>query len=506
MQRRKQTNIWKMIFAGLVLSAFLVQLQAQHRGDNLRFQGLDLINRNGVRATAMGGAFTAASGELDALFWNPAGLAGISGIQFTANYASADALWRENQDYRPNRQLVTMSFILDGLYMPNPDFNGWIDSEAFLEDSTYSVNEPVLGQESYSEEAADWQEEMENTGLNNIAAALPLKIGERSLVLSAGYSQRLNVMNYDRNHTHLSPHPAFDGYADLPGRVTGASDSVRVIWSDFTRQRSGPLKTFTAAAGFGLSDNVHFGLRYSSLSGETQDAQTLDRIGNFDLVEGIQIFRFSYDTLDVALSGTSDFSASSITLGSLVKLGKLTIGGSLTPGHTLTREWSYQVSMTSPDSSSSESLSGEDTQDIPLSYTIGVNLQPHDKFSIAFDLEHRPFSKGEVTLASEDATFRSWADQTSFRLGAEFKVVENLSLLGGYRNIPQVFIPDGAADTQRGPELEAYTLGASLSFLFARIDAAYDIATLRYYDVYFSNTNFAYQRTNNLRLGITLTY
>ncbi len=517
----------KMSLVVLLFSMLPGALLAQHRGDNLSFQGLDLANRNGVRAVAMGGAFTAASGELDAFFWNPAGLVGLSGLQFTFNYSSADALWRESQDYRPNRQVVTMSFILDGLYMPNPAYNGWIDSEAFLDDSTYAVSEPALGNDSYSEEAADWQRELDDTGINNIAVALPLTVSGKPVVLAAGFSRRLNVMNYDRNQTHLVPHPAYDGYGDLPPRVTSPSDSVRITWSDFQRQRSGPLKTFSAAVGFGLSKQIQLGLRYTRLSGRTDDFQTLNRIGHFDLVQGIQIFKFRYDTSDVNQSGTSDFSANSFTLGGIIHLGNLTLGANLTPGYPLKREWNYNATTTTADSAGSETLSGRDELDMPFSYSLGLSLQPHDRFRIAFDIEHRPYSKMDIGAAENGGSSisvggtdedteaivvsgsqfrRNWVDQTSFRIGVEVRPFQKLALLGGYRNIPQVFIPDGAADHKRGPEQQNYTLGASLDLPHARLDAAYEIATLRYYDVYFSNTNFAYERTRNLRLGLTLIY
>ncbi len=495
-------SIRTMVFIGVCCFASLIF--AQHRGDNLNFQGMDLVNRNGVKAVAMGGAYTSISGELDAFFWNPAGLIGLSGFQVSANFKSNDRLWRESQDYRPNRQVVTMSFILDGLYRPNPEFNGWIDNEAFFEDSTYIVNEPLLGKNSYSEEAADWQKKLDDSGLNNFAAAFPFTVSGRPFVISAGLSRRLNVMNYDRNQTNLTPHPAFDGYNDLPGRVTGAEDSVRIVWSDYERQRTGPLHNFSAALSFGLNDNINFGISINRLSGNTDEFQTLNRIGNFDLVDGIQIFRFSYDTLNVQMTGTSDFSATNVSFGTILKLGKLSLGANLTPGYTITRDWKYTMKTATADSSGSESMSGKDEFKTPFSFNLGASINPHKNFRIAFDIEHRPYGNADFSITREDDVPRNWADQTSIRAGVEFKPIQSLSLLAGYRDIPQVFIPDGAADHERGPEAEYYTLGASLNVPFARLDFAYEIGKLRYYDSYFSNTNFAFERSKNLLFGITL--
>ncbi|MEL6822858.1 MAG: hypothetical protein AAFP70_13950 [Calditrichota bacterium] len=479
---------------------------SQHRGDNLRFQGLDLVNRNGVKAVAMGGAFTAVNGELDALYWNPAGLVGLDKLSINANFNSNENKWRESQDYRPNRQLVTMSFILDGLYTPNPEFNGFIDNEAFFEDSTYIVNDPLLGADSYSEEAADWQKALDNAGLTNLSAAYPIQLGERKLVASAGYNANIGVNDYDRNITHLTPHPAFDGYGDLPSRVVSAQDSVFINWSDFERQRVGDLRSYHGALAFGWNENIRFGLSFESVSGKTDEFQSLNRIGVFELVDGIQIFRFNYDTLDVRLDGTSDFSATKFNLGTSVSFGKLTVGANLRPGYTIKREWNYTTTVATADSMSTGSISGEDNLEIPFSFTFGLGLAPTSKFQIAMDIEHNPYADANFVLAQDDATLRNWVDQTTYRVGVEFKPIEAISLMGGYRNVPQVFSPDGAADDEKGPEANIFTLGASAKVAFAQLNAAYEFGSLKYYDTYFSNTNFAYQQSSSLLVGLTLSY
>jgi len=63
--------------AMFLLLLFSSTAYGQHRGDLLSFQGLDLSSGYGVKSLAMGGAFSAFDGELDALYWNPAGLSGI---------------------------------------------------------------------------------------------------------------------------------------------------------------------------------------------------------------------------------------------------------------------------------------------------------------------------------------------------------------------------------------------------------------------------------------------
>ncbi|MBD3376577.1 hypothetical protein GF406_16190, partial [candidate division KSB1 bacterium] len=148
------------IYGKIILFAVICSISttwAQHRGDNLAFQGLSNPEGNGIKAMAMGGAYTSVSGDIDALFHNPAGLSGIDGLQLSFEIDSHDKMWRENQVYRPNRQFVNVGFILDGLYVPKPEHNGMYDYEAFLEDTTLGVIEPVLSEDFYSEKAADWQ-------------------------------------------------------------------------------------------------------------------------------------------------------------------------------------------------------------------------------------------------------------------------------------------------------------------------------------------------------------
>lgn len=101
----------KMFFKILLFTLSLVIfLNAQHRGDNLSFQGLDLKNENSVDAAALGNAFTGHSGSLDALFFNPAGLASVSELSVMINGNTNTNLWRENQAYRSNRQFTTFFF------------------------------------------------------------------------------------------------------------------------------------------------------------------------------------------------------------------------------------------------------------------------------------------------------------------------------------------------------------------------------------------------------------
>jgi len=138
---------------------------------------------------------------------------------------------------------------------------------------------------------------------------------------------------------------------------------------------------------------------------------------------------------------------------------------------------------------------------VALGYALGVSIQPTNFFRIAGDISKTNHSSNEFTFASQDSTHRGWADQFIVSLGIEFKPLPWLSLLGGYRSMPETFIPDGAAITERGPAENSFSAGASIKILEGYLDVAYENRSLKYYDQYFSNTNYVLNSIENISVG-----
>ncbi len=488
----------------ITILIFLVNIStAQHRGDNLAFQGLYNNNDLGVKATAMGGAITASSGDIMALFGNPAGLIGIDKIQVSvaANYSNNN--WRENQDYRPNRYFVTLPFYLEGLYVPDPAQNGMWDHERMWTenmhpDSSYYLAEPELGLDQFSEEAADWKRDADNFALNNIAVALPLNLGEHKIVLAAAYNRDLTIEDYDRNSTYLDPHIGFSGYNDI-FKVDGI-DTLAMNWSNFVRQRSGSVNCINAAVAYDLNKYFNVGVGYDFNWGSSDDYQSMDLIGAFDLMDENR-FRFSYLDTFTEKTGTSDYTYNKFYLGTQLQFDNFAFGVKIDLPYTITREWDYTETYSDSVANRRSSLSGEDKIDIPALFEFGIKFSPVDNFSLSLDYSHQPFSESEVDLGSDDETYRNLPDRNIIKAGLEYKPVEFLSLLGGYRNIPSMFIPDGAAITESGPEADSYTFGFALDLLMGRVELAYEIRKLKYYDSYFSNANYVTETYSNLLFG-----
>jgi len=474
---------------------------AQHRGDNLAFQGLPQNNSIGVKAIALGSAFTSRSGDINSLFYNPAGLADIDGLQISIGANRYAKLWRENQVYRPNRMFWTMSFYLEGLYTPDPANNGKWDYE-LAQDSSYIVNPPQLGLDPFSEQAADWQKTVTDFGLNNIAAAYPLTFAGKTVVLAAAYSRNA-FLDFDRNDTYLDPHIGYDEYGVVPRVVT---DTVRFSWSRFTRSRNGYIQNITAGLAYNVSQKINIGLTVNYMTGKTTDFQSLNRVGYFDIAKDNR-FRFSYDTLDVAISGNSKFSATSFNLGVVMKLERLSLGFNFTSPYKINRDWSYTYTLFTTDTSISlpSGGSGIDALEHPATISFGASITPADPFTISLDYQFIPYSQGKIIGRPGDTTIRPMPDQTEIRCGIEFRPLHFLSLLAGYRYMTETFVPDGAAIKDRGPAVTSYTVGASIKlFRTGRLDIAYDLRRLKYYDSYFSNTNYVFESFGNFLFGYTV--
>jgi len=473
----------------------VVQLPAQHRGDNLAFQGLSFLNGGGAKSEAMGGAFASIAGDLDAIFWNPAGLASVDRMQLAVSMHSSARLWQENQVYRPNRFFVTLPFYLEGLYIPDPVNNGRWDYE-IAQDTNYVVEAPELGLEPFSEEAADWQNEQTDFGISSITAAVPLKLFNRPIVLALAYQQQAHLLDYDRNDTYLNPHLGSLEYESLL-RVDG-SDTTAVDWYRFERQRSGELQIFRGAVAMALNDQVEIGLRVGMLSGETDDMQALKKVGYFDLYRENR-FIFSYDTLDAETAGLSTYSALDLSLGALLKLTNFNVGISITLPYTMNREWDYETAISDTGQVVTIRESGTDKLKLPASYSLGLSFTPAETFTLAIDLEKVPYSQATFELANGDTTHKPWVDSSILRFGVEFRPTAFLSLLCGYQYITQEFVPDGAAFKDQGPGANRYSLGAGIQVgRLGRIDIAYDLQELKYYDSYYSNTNYVLELVNRL--------
>ena len=496
-------KFYKIIYLALLSVIFTLNLYAQHRGDDITFQGLTNQNDASVRYTAMGSAATSLIGDVSSMFYNPAGLVGVEKLQVSVSANTYNSSWRENQHYRPNRFFVTLPFYLEGLYTPLPEDNGMFDHERVWTedqqiDSSYIVKLPDLGLDPFSEEAADWKEESSKFTFNNIAVAFPFTIADNKFVVSAGYFRQYNIEDFDRNDTYLNPHIGYLGYGEM-GRVNGV-DTLIVDWFRYKRQRSGPIDNITGALAYDFNQYVKVGFGLKTSWGETDDLLSINQVGTFDLVRENR-FRYSYVDSSKVYEGVSNFSSTAFNIGFLFDFEKFKFGLNIDLPYTIEREWDYTVTISDSNGISSNKQTGIDKLKIPAVFNFGVSFKPVQNFTAAIDYEYAPFSKTEFEFSRNETVQNNYVDRHILKIGLEYMPTDYLSLLAGYRNIPSTFVPDGASETESGPDANSITGGLSIHTFLGRFDLSYEYRTLKYYDSYFSNTNYVTESYSNFMLG-----
>ncbi|MBI9071474.1 MAG: outer membrane protein transport protein [Melioribacteraceae bacterium] len=501
----KYTSRIKMIFIVILLLS-VSSIYGQHRGDSFAFQGLNDFSDNGVRATSMGGAVTALSGNVSMLFYNPAGLTNINGIQISAsaNYSSRE--WRENQNYRPNRFFVTLPFYLEGLYTPNPDQDGMYDYERLwtddqLIDSSYVFNTPELGLDPFSEEAADWKKKNSTFVFNNFAAAFPFKVGDHEFTVAAAYNNTQTIEDFDRNDTYLDPHIGYSEYGRID-RVNG-TDSLVMNWSNYYRESSGTTDNLAIAVSYKISEILNAGIGANLTWGSTDDLLFIKRVGTFHLMDQ-QRFKYWYTDVYDEVKGSSDYSTTRFNLGFQLDLEKFKVGVKVDLPYTLKKEWDYTTSYKDSISSNISSTKGIDELEIPAVFNFGITYNPIENFLFSIDYEYAPFSEAKFKFENPNTVYSKMPDRHTIRFGAEYSPIDLISIRAGYRDIPSVFIPDGAAIKTSGPSTKSYTFGLGFNTPYGKFDIAYDYRYLRYYDSYYSNTNYNTLMLTNLLFAYTI--
>jgi len=284
------------------------------------------------------------------------------------------------------------------------------------------------------------------------------------------------------------------------------TDTVRFSWSRFTRKRDGHVQNITAGLAYNVNEKIKVGFSLNFLNGKTTDFQSLNRVGYFDIAKDNR-FRFSYDTLDVAISGDSKFEATNFNVGALIKLERISLGFNITSPYTINRDWSYEYFTTDTSSWLPPSGSGTHFFEIPATFSLGTSITPVDQFTFSLDYQFNNNSEAQIKLAPSDSIVKDFPDQSEIRCGIEYRPFNFLSLLAGYRYATEIFVPDGAAIKDRGPAATSYTLGASIKlFQMGRLDIAYAMQRLKYYDSYFSNTNYVFESFNNFLFGYTIEF
>jgi len=500
-----------LLFAVTLVLTSLNTLDAQNRGNTLSFQGVENAFTFTPGAFGSGLDAVTALGKTASIFYNPAGLSGLKSITFSTGFAMNNRDWWENQNYKPNRRIVTLPFYLEGLYIPDPANNGRLDSDVFFEsllDSSYIVANPEMGVEHFSEEAADWKQSESLQGLSHFGVAVPFVFQGKQLTLSAGYGSILNGISFDKNTTYLTPHPGFIDYDIL--EIVDGSDTLRMDWYSFERLQRYNLSQLSLGIGYELNQNIHLGLGMTQYMGSSDDLQYQDKVGYFDLIDQNE-FIWSYDTSNTQYTGSADFSGTMLKAGVILDYDHFRLGLSYASGFDLTKDWSYDETFTYLQgdtllTTTTQTVSGQEVMKLSGSYSIGIQMMPVERFTFLLSYEVHPYGSSEFSSDSTQALIlgdrQDWIDQSIIQFGMRYRVIDPVHLSFLYRSVPQAFVPDGAALKEAGPESVSYRVGAEvdLSFLGA-VDLGFQFQDLKYQDIYFSNTNYAREQGTSLTVS-----
>ena len=481
-------------------------LEAQHRGDNLSFQGLAYQDNLSTFSSSMGGAMIAVPGDISSLFYNTAGLAKINKFQISISGSQYNRQWRENQNYWSNRVMLELPMYLEGLYIPLPENNGKMNYDIFKDSgSNYYLISPQLGKDPYDESAADWKNSKKLSGIKNASIAAPFNFLDAKFVVAASYL-RNSINDFDRNDTYLNPFfSSYDYEQNIVREVTGlGKDTLLVHWSRFTRQRTGFMNNIHTGIAAELLENIMFGAGVNIMTGNSDDFQSLVRVGDF-LLRDAQQFYFSYIDSAAVTNGSSKYSSIKGSLSTMITLNAVKLGLKIDLPYTLKRDWNYTQQVKGADTSI-QYASGRDQVVMPLVYSLGISFQPVETFLVSFSYELAPYSKAKFSIASMDSSYRKWTDQNTLAFGLKYDMSNLISLMAGYRTIPEVFVPDGAAIRDKGPGSNSYNFGLTLNTDYGRVDFAYEYRVLKYYDSYYSNTNYAFESNSTLMMGITYSF
>ena len=192
----------------------------------------------------------------------------------------------------------------------------------------------------------------------------------------------------------------------------------------------------------------------------------------------------------------------------MLEFDNFSIGLNVQLPSTIEREWSYTFSSTGRISKTNPA--GVDKVEIPASYDFGMTFRPVDKLIFSFDFEQTPYSQTTYNLASSYpdslTQYDKWVDQTAYKFGIEIKVIDNVSLLGGYQSRTTAWIPYGAAFRDRGTPAETFSGGLSYNSPIGQFDLACVYYKLKYYDAFFSNVNYVLATQKRIMMGYTFRF
>ena len=507
----------------------------------------------GARATALGGNFRGVANDWSAMYWNPAGITQISGMQLGGGL---ELLWPVGS-YLPAQYLhpvYNSPSKLSGLYYKKLDGDNWKTVEN--EPRTFFI--PSMG----------FVYSMENMSFG-LGVFVPFGLGAKwDLLNTASYNPNYREFDYESDLQVIDIHPTFS-YKVNEKLSVGAGVGVTIAkitiikpnfttnpvmgllslaqalptinpafapTAQFINEQVGPETDFAAAnfaapydhlvtevnlEGDGMGFGFNFGVKYDvndylsvGLSGRYYFDISLDGTLNKDTyLAFMNDGGVAYGTVGAVLDSVAKATAS---IGGLAALGI-----DAEAEQAMRGMYSGGLDPTNPDGTSKFSDDGiKASLPLPMEIGLGVAYNPNENLLLTTDLSWTQWSTWDVieielSDGSINELVQKWDDGIRFGVGLEY-TMKALQLRSGYYTEPMAAVASSMTPTI--PDISrrhAINLGLSYNFGKIGIHGSYEHIFFNDYELGtmdweyneaangYDNMSGAYtMKVNNLMFGL----
>ncbi len=394
----------KKLFQVTILFWFSFVLKSQTTDEALRFTlpgiGVD------SRALGMGNAFTSIADNFSAVYWNPAGLAQLRTIEFTAglNYRSYNnkTTFQQNISDKTKNDIGLDDF---GFVLPIPTERG---SLVFAFGYT---------------NITDHNRTMQFSGFNNKSSIIPALYDA-----DVKYDIPFQIyLSNKKSYTPLTANVLQSGtiYEEGNGGQWNFSGAI-----DIEENIS------VGATLYGVSGNYTYNRQYTEFDQNNLWKDTTSSYPVDSLYRQFKQFNLS-NLISTEYSGTG------IILGFMFRSDFLRLGLTIkSPFSTTAKEVYTDEGVSFFDNGTKKGpfkYSAKNQYDInsPTSIAGGISITPFDELLLSADVEVTDWTKlqwaDNSALESENFIFREkFRSVTNYRLGLEFSLTDYLQLRGGY--------------------------------------------------------------------------
>ncbi|MBM4168979.1 MAG: hypothetical protein FJ215_07455 [Ignavibacteria bacterium] len=495
-----------------LLASVSVVALAQGVAPPLNLQGLDVVSTQSARARAMGGTLFGTTRSSQDLFGNPSGLVGIPAMEVRLGATLGIRDNSMEQRWYVNDHVDMFSMIVEN----KPEYGPIFDSinDKFRNDPAQSYRYGRLfNVKPLDNMGTDWSKTLSRVGPSLAAAAVPFQLGSFRFAAGLGYAEMINLDHYFQNNTVLAPNIGSFRPAPVPV-FKKVGDTMAVRLYQYVTERKGSVYGITPGFAIELLEGLTAGLSVTLFTGSSDD-----RVERHDRAEIVlrtlttsvainpmpQVDSVLYHGVS---TGSSEFDGTMLKIGLTYQKKFFSLGVVMTPAYTITREWSMTTSVEQRNAQKAivrESIptSGKDDIRYPVAFGFGLVLYPNNNVTIAVDYDDRGL--GDVTYAQPTgAESKPWFASKRYRMGFEYLVSEGVALRGGYREDPQVFAGEGAAQPTVVERARVYTGGFGISLGIVSVDLSYELSHLKFFDTWLSNTNFTTRYAHSI--GVEATY